>query len=482
MNGRHRENWLVFMPKPLLVALGAALLVGGPFVSGRSTATVTMESGSVPPGGSETVRLKALNVDAPGIGAVTIDIQYDNTVVGASACAPDVGNRLDLDQCKLDYGPSKMRMTGISVAGALGDIALADITFQAIGNPGECSPLVIQVATLADPEGTPITHTVQDGQLCVSSPTPTSTATPTATATAAPTSTPPCPDSDGDRLCNGLDPCSNDDDCDDDGLMDGSEDLDTDGVLDPGETDPLNWDSDGDGLSDGLERGLGAPEGQDTDTTSAHWQPDADPSTRTDPLSPDTDGDTIADGQEDVNANGAVDDGESDPGLVTALLAQGWTQICYVGESMPVDQALDAAIGGVLAVYRLEEGRTWGRWFRDRPDLSTITALSAYDQLFVLASQAATWNHRFAGTSQSSAVLTQGWNSVCYSGATTDMDSATAGISGQIQMIYSHKSDQTWARYVPGRPDLSDLTQAARFDAFLVLVTREGATTWEFGP
>jgi tetratricopeptide (TPR) repeat protein len=46
-------------------------------------------------------------------------------------------------------------------------------------------------------------------------------------------------------------------DSDGDGLLDGEEDLDRDGELDPGETDPNNSDSDGDGTPDAREVGEG---------------------------------------------------------------------------------------------------------------------------------------------------------------------------------------------------------------------------------
>ena len=126
------------------------------------------------------------------------------------------------------------------------------------------------------------------------------------------------PDTDGDGLPDdveaimGTDPM--DDDTDDDGLSDGSlasEDLNLNGVVDAGETDPTLWDSDGDGLSDGVERGLTQPEGKDTDP--AFFTADADPSTVTDPLNPDTDGDGLPDGAEDLNGNGAWDPGETLP-------------------------------------------------------------------------------------------------------------------------------------------------------------------------
>jgi len=85
------------------------------------------------------------------------------------------------------------------------------------------------------------------------------------------------------------------------------------GVLDPGETDPLNPDTDGDGIFDGTESGLREPEGNDTNMSAGYFIPDADPSTTTDPTNPDTDSDGLRDGEEDANKNGAVDQGESDP-------------------------------------------------------------------------------------------------------------------------------------------------------------------------
>ena len=125
-------------------------------------------------------------------------------------------------------------------------------------------------------------------------------------------------DSDGDGLPDnieidiGTDPF--DADTDDDGLVDGnagSEDLNADGVVDPGETDPNNPDTDGDGIKDGTERGLDQPETDDTDL--GLFVQDFDPSTTTDPTNPDTDSDGIPDGEEDSNNNGLVDFNELDP-------------------------------------------------------------------------------------------------------------------------------------------------------------------------
>ena len=42
--------------------------------------------------------------------------------------------------------------------------------------------------------------------------------------------------------------------------------------------------------------------------------------------------------------------------------------------------------------------------------------------------------------------------------------------------------DHAWARYVPGRPDLSDMTELEPYYPFLVLVTHAGGTQWIFDP
>ena len=111
-----------------------------------------------------------------------------------------------------------------------------------------------------------------------------------------------------------------DDDSDDDGLLDGTEDGNHDGVVTnilgdsfsfgSGETDPNNADTDGDLLQDGLESGLDAPEGDDTD---AFFPGDSDPTTVTNPVDSDTDDDGLTDGEEDPDQDGVQSATEPDP-------------------------------------------------------------------------------------------------------------------------------------------------------------------------
>ncbi|MBI3448526.1 MAG: hypothetical protein HY049_06390 [Acidobacteria bacterium] len=140
-------------------------------------------------------------------------------------------------------------------------------------------------------------------------------------------------DSDGDGLTDkaeeavGMNPV--DGDSDDDGVGDGQEasyNADTDG---DGLVNGLDPDSDNDGILDGTERGITAP-APGTDTSRGFFVPDADPNTTTDPLVADTDGGGVADGAEDRNFNGKLDPGETDPRaghagddpLCTAALAE----------------------------------------------------------------------------------------------------------------------------------------------------------------
>ena len=125
-------------------------------------------------------------------------------------------------------------------------------------------------------------------------------------------------DSDGDGLSNEEEYLQgqtvSDGDLDDDGVPDGLEhnwrlDTDRDGL--PNFLDP---DSDNDGLADGTEEGLAAPVLPEwTDLRTFNFVADTDPATTTAALLWDTDGDGLRDGLEDLDHDGKVDADESDP-------------------------------------------------------------------------------------------------------------------------------------------------------------------------
>ena len=123
-------------------------------------------------------------------------------------------------------------------------------------------------------------------------------------------------DTDGDGLPDALETflgtLVRDRDSDDDGVLDGAEqqfsdDTDADGLI-----NPLDADSDDDGVLDGTEQGVTMPS-VDTNLVVRAFVADADPATRTSMLAADTDRGGRRDGFEDVNLNGRVDTGETNP-------------------------------------------------------------------------------------------------------------------------------------------------------------------------
>jgi len=165
---------------------------------------------------------------------------------------------------------------------------------------------------------------------------------------------PECFDTDNDGCIDDFDPDPLDPDSDNDGLLDGEEDLDCDGVVDGNETDPLDADTDddaindgdeliifnldpndsdtdGDGLTDGIEMGMdigisgGNSDGWNIpyQGTAGGFTGDQDGGlTTTNPLDTDSDNDGLCDGPsdgvdcisgEDLNSNGMVDENETDP-------------------------------------------------------------------------------------------------------------------------------------------------------------------------
>jgi YVTN family beta-propeller protein len=169
------------------------------------------------------------------------------------------------------------------------------------------------------------------------------------------------------------------------------------------------------------------------------------------------------------------------PGITPFALATGWNQVCYVGSEQPIEAALAPILARVAAVYRLRPDQGYDRWFPSRPEVNTIATVSPYKPLLLLMTDGATWNQTPAGSPPTSASLAQGWNSLCYAGSTKPPSDATSAIADDFSILYRLGSSQTWSRYVPSRPEVSNIAQLEQYDAVLMLATSSG-TTWTFGP
>ncbi|MCL2012543.1 MAG: adventurous gliding motility lipoprotein CglD [Cystobacterineae bacterium] len=189
---------------------------------------------------------------------------------------------------------------------------------------------------------------------------------------------------------NRTDPTRADTDCD--GLADGYEDRNRNGKYQPrlGETDPTNVDSDDDGLWDGLEKGLtqGILFWDHSNNTEVFVDehPDNCPNTRyaaicapgirrsiTDPTKADTDGDGLSDGLEDKNKNGCFEpdapheetdpltpDNFSDtPEILNACSADNLVKI-DIRRNFAAQIALGLPMGFANSYVDIERGNTRG--------------------------------------------------------------------------------------------------------------------------
>jgi hypothetical protein len=150
-----------------------------------------------------------------------------------------------------------------------------------------------------------------------------------------------------------------------------------------------------------------------------------------------------------------------------ADLNAGWNHTCYTGAEAPIESALASIVDKTSVVYSMRPDQGYDRWFPGRPEVSTISTLSPYDALLILTSSAASWSQASAGSEPDSVDL---------------VEEAITSISGDFGILYAIGENQAWRRFVPGRPEVSNLSQLEHCQAVLALVTREGGTSWQFEP
>jgi len=157
----------------LAVAAVTAVLAIAGFVAGSVMAisgSISLSDGSAEPGGTGSVELTS-NVGDPGLGAWTVDITYDTSVVSIpeDGCAPAAGG-----VCNPEFGDGVIRITGASATGLEGEQSLGTIEFECADAEATTDlTMVLDVfadATIGDP--TDIDASVTDGSFdCAIEPT-----------------------------------------------------------------------------------------------------------------------------------------------------------------------------------------------------------------------------------------------------------------------------------------------------------------------
>jgi hypothetical protein len=108
------------------VALAATFLMGSTASAGAGP-TVSIGRTTVVGGGMGDVDIIAHNIPQPGLGAWTIDVVYDETVIEPQSCGEASGS-----VCNFDYGTNLIRVVGAKADGLKGTIGLASITFRCL--------------------------------------------------------------------------------------------------------------------------------------------------------------------------------------------------------------------------------------------------------------------------------------------------------------------------------------------------------------
>ena len=115
-------------------------------------------------GAGMTVELLLTGFPEPGLGAWTIDIDYDNGVLAAVDCGTSGGTSL----CNAAFDEDTMRFAGAVVDGLVGDTSIGTLTFTC--KQAGTSALELSISTFADasvgsPQDVRSSVTLQDGEI-----------------------------------------------------------------------------------------------------------------------------------------------------------------------------------------------------------------------------------------------------------------------------------------------------------------------------
>lgn len=102
-----------------------------------------------------------------GVGAITLRLAYDPTVIAPAACLLNQANGgFTGGNCNLNAGNGQLRFNLLALTSFTGVSRLADLTFRGLA-AAPSTPLTLTVATLAAPGGRELTYAITPGRLQV---------------------------------------------------------------------------------------------------------------------------------------------------------------------------------------------------------------------------------------------------------------------------------------------------------------------------
>ena len=153
----------------------AGLIAASASAEGETEATLHVDSATIAVDGDANVDVEVLGVGPPGLGAWSVDIGFDDSVVAAISCDPFNGG-----VCNPAFSVNSARVTGASANGLDGDTLLVTLRFRCVALGSSPLTLTINVvadATIGDPQE--LKTVIQNGNITCQEAVPIPTATPT---------------------------------------------------------------------------------------------------------------------------------------------------------------------------------------------------------------------------------------------------------------------------------------------------------------
>ncbi|HSO27421.1 MAG TPA: cohesin domain-containing protein [Anaerolineales bacterium] len=113
---------------------------------------INIASAALDPGREVDIPLAAVASQGVVLGALTLEVQYDPSVLQPVDCRADPDNLFDADSCNLSYGPGAILLNFLSDKGRTGDFNLAILRLRAI-KAGQQTMVTILPLTVASPSG-----------------------------------------------------------------------------------------------------------------------------------------------------------------------------------------------------------------------------------------------------------------------------------------------------------------------------------------
>ncbi|MEX2157831.1 MAG: hypothetical protein WEB04_00305 [Dehalococcoidia bacterium] len=154
----------------------ASLIGASAAAEGETEATVHVDSATIAIDGDASVDVEVLGVGPPGLGAWSVDIGFDDTVVAAIGCDPDNGS-----VCNPAFSVNAARVVGADPNGLEGDTLLATLRFRCVelgSSPLTLTNNVIADATVGGPGPQDLKTVVQNGNITCQEAIPIPTSTP----------------------------------------------------------------------------------------------------------------------------------------------------------------------------------------------------------------------------------------------------------------------------------------------------------------